>query len=206
MTNRDLPLSAGRVLVFDRNLSGAIRRRQYPHAGLLRIMGIPTARRPGQRTLTVPNEVGFISPTVFMIGGQPRRGRRRQSSDPFVFPPFWRTAGVAGRRLIAACPGTSGRSARPAINPPANRPNRDQGEPSERSLNSPERPRRLAGNELFVVDAGNHRVLVFPAPPDWARARGRTRGVRARIAFYLRAPNLTEGREFQFVPISAPSA
>src|SRR5205823_1752714 len=53
-------------------------------------------------------------------------------------------------------------------------------------------------NELFVVDSGNNRLLVFPVA-GLGQSASATR-VLGQDAFYLRAANLAEGREMQFVP------
>jgi uncharacterized protein (TIGR03437 family) len=61
----------------------------------------------------------------------------------------------------------------------------------------------LAGGELFVTDSGNNRVLVFSSGP------GGLSGTAARVIGQLdfpdRAPNLTEGKEFDLVPSSGIS-
>ena len=48
--------------------------------------------------------------------------------------------------------------------------------------------------ELFVVDAGNHRVLTFPFPPGVSGATAKR--VLGQINFTLSSPNFVEGREF----------
>jgi uncharacterized protein (TIGR03437 family) len=67
----------------------------------------------------------------------------------------------------------------------------------------------MAGNELFVADAGNHRVLVLPLADNTFGPATRVlgQGCRADDAlcpagvspFVFQSPNLIEGREFYFV-------
>jgi len=56
----------------------------------------------------------------------------------------------------------------------------------------------FAGNDLFIVDSGNHRVLVFPQQP------GGGFGLAARLLgqldFRFNSLNLIEGREVGFAP------
>jgi uncharacterized protein (TIGR03437 family) len=197
MQNRDFAVG-GRVLVYDRGLSGPFGSGNIPSSAL-RIMGIPIPA-PGQRTLTVPNEVGFVNPSVFMIGDSPgvvdNGNHRILLFPPFGVTPEWPTDGSSPHARNVGPIGQNG------YNPPANRPNRDQGEPSERTLNSPSSA-VASGNELFVADSANHRVLVFPLA-GLGQSSGATR-VLGQDAFYLRAPNLTEGREMQFVPFGSLS-
>ena len=54
----------------------------------------------------------------------------------------------------------------------------------------------VIGTEIFVVDAGNNRVLAIPYS---ANAIGTAVGVLGQDAFNFYAPNLVEGREFRFV-------
>ncbi|MFB3827278.1 MAG: hypothetical protein ACE15B_10940 [Bryobacteraceae bacterium] len=59
----------------------------------------------------------------------------------------------------------------------------------------------LAGGELYVVDSGNHRVLVMPADSGGVfRPAVRVAG---QDGLALNSPNLIEGREFQFSVISS---
>ena len=58
-------------------------------------------------------------------------------------------------------------------------------------------------NELFVVDSGNHRVLVMPQQGSGFGAATRVLG---QDDFTFMSPNLIEGREFQFNPGVNPFA
>ena len=60
-----------------------------------------------------------------------------------------------------------------------------------------------ATNELFVVDSGNHRVLVMP---QQASGFGAATRVLGQDDFVFTSPNLIEGREFQFNPGVNPFA
>ena len=53
----------------------------------------------------------------------------------------------------------------------------------------------FAGNELYVVDSSNHRVVVLPRS---GTSFGPATRVLGQDAFDLNAPNLIEGREFNF--------
>jgi uncharacterized protein (TIGR03437 family) len=67
------------------------------------------------------------------------------------------------------------------------------GQPSSSTVNSPV-DLAATGGELYVVDSGNHRVLVFPATP--AGPEGTASRVIGQLDFPYNAPNLVEGREF----------
>ncbi|HEY6344645.1 MAG TPA: hypothetical protein VIY49_24385 [Bryobacteraceae bacterium] len=73
--------------------------------------------------------------------------------------------------------------------------NANQYQPSNSSLYSP-----LAGavnnvtNEIWIVDSGNNRVLVFPGPPYTSASR-----VLGQLDFPYNAPNLIDGQEVFFV-------
>jgi uncharacterized protein (TIGR03437 family) len=75
--------------------------------------------------------------------------------------------------------------------------NANQYQPSNSTLYSP-----LAGavnnvtNEIWIVDSGNNRVLVFPAPAYASASR-----VLGQLDFPYNAPNLIEGRELFSGPI-----
>ena len=58
----------------------------------------------------------------------------------------------------------------------------------------------FAGNQLFAVDSGNHRVLVFPQQANGGFvAANRLLG---QVDFQYNSPNLIEGREVGFAPNS----
>jgi uncharacterized protein (TIGR03437 family) len=61
----------------------------------------------------------------------------------------------------------------------------------------------LSGNEVFVADTGNHRVLVMPF--SGGTLAGATR-VLGQDRFNTNAPNLIEGREFDFTAGSQADA
>jgi uncharacterized protein (TIGR03437 family) len=84
----------------------------------------------------------------------------------------------------------------------AAKPNRGQLEPLNNSMTSPIGA-FFANGEVFVVDSGNHRVLAFPdlstGPATATGAPYGAKRVLGQLAFEFRAPNLIEGREFQFL-------
>jgi uncharacterized protein (TIGR03437 family) len=51
----------------------------------------------------------------------------------------------------------------------------------------------VAGSDVYLVDSGNHRVLVIPQQGN--AALGSATNVYGQVAFNLSAPNLVEGRE-----------
>lgn len=73
-------------------------------------------------------------------------------------------------------------------------PNRSRPEPSEATLNSPISA-AVSGNELFVADTGNHRVLVFSQIATGVAASR----LLGQISYSLSSPNLVEGRELFFI-------
>src|SRR5574340_94304 len=62
----------------------------------------------------------------------------------------------------------------------------------------------LAGGELYVVDSGNHRVLVMPAESGGQFRPGVRVAGQDNVA--LNSPNLIEGREFQFTVLGSRGA
>src|SRR5262249_9153091 len=59
----------------------------------------------------------------------------------------------------------------------------------------------MVGNELFLADAGNHRILVLPFDGITLQAATRELG---QDRMDTNSPNLIEGREFYFLNQSAP--
>jgi hypothetical protein len=72
--------------------------------------------------------------------------------------------------------------------------NNAQPEANENSLSGPAAA-VLAGGELFIADAGNHRVLVMPQQGGYFGAATRVLG---QDRFSSSSANLIEGREFDF--------
>lgn len=177
--------SFGRVLVYAANLT--------PPASngtpALRLMGIA----PPAKTAPPPiNEVQFGAiQGVFMVGNSPGvvdAGNNRI----LLFDPFeqWPTDNTSPHAK-----GTAGPIGQFGYNTGAiNRGNADAG---ANTLNAPTNA-VSSGSELFVVDSGNHRVLVFPI----ANLGQNSSAVRVlgQSDFPFRAANLIEGREMNFVP------
>jgi uncharacterized protein (TIGR03437 family) len=61
----------------------------------------------------------------------------------------------------------------------------------------------FSGSELFVADAGNNRVLVYPAGPSGVT--GAASRVIGQLDFPYTATNLIEGKEFAIAPATASS-
>lgn len=75
--------------------------------------------------------------------------------------------------------------------------NRGSNEPSQRSLAGPVAA-AVAFNQVFVVDAGNNRVLQFFDLTVGSGASAAALRVLGQPGFANRSPNLIEGREFSF--------
>ena len=172
----------------------------------IRLVGVivPTAAQPtvplisentlGNRTQGAPPE------GVFFVGANPlvvdRGNARILKFDPFeqwpdeatLFSP--RATAVIGQPDFVS-----------------NRSNQGQAEPSESTFSGPANAHSalesggvvgavFAGNDLYVADAGNNRILVFPQQAGGTfRAANRLLG---QIDFKYNAVNLAEGREFFF--------
>lgn len=125
----------------------------------------------------VPCEgIFFAAGTPFVIDSPANRIVRY---DPFEsWPPEATAFSPPGRVFIGQ--------------PDANsfRPNRGQAEPSNSGFNNPVAA-AVAGNEVFVADAGNNRVLVFNLQNFTTAVR-----VLGQREYYQSAPNNIDGREF----------
>jgi uncharacterized protein (TIGR03437 family) len=174
-----------------------------------RIMGVilPTQQQPNppsinDTTLGSATGSGVHPPEgVFFVGNNPfvvdTGNARILKFDPFDSWPA-ETATVISPKAIAV-------TGQPDFL--SNRSNRGQPEPSNQSLSGPVLAHAnfeaagavaaaVAGNDLYVVDAGNNRVLVFP---QQAGATFTTANrVLGQLDFRFNAPNLIEGREFFF--------
>lgn len=196
-----VPDSQNRVMVFTPPfISGAL---------AARIMGVvlPTAQQPNPPSI---NETTLGSQTA--NGVHPPEAVFFVGNNPFVVD-------TGNARIVKFAPFDSW-SAETAtvISPPAiavtgqpdllsNRSNRGQPAPSADSLSGPVLAHVgfeaagpvaavVADNDLYVVDAGNNRVLVFP---QQAGATFTTANrVLGQLDFKFNAPNLIEGREFYF--------
>ncbi len=168
-----------RVLVYPNPATGA---------SAARVLGVNTPE-PGQPTPPAINEtslgggrrppegVFFIGTTPFVIDTGAHRIVRY---DPFE---SWQSEGTAfsppGRQFLGQ---TDNQSAKI---------NRDSGEPKPTGFDTPISA-VVANNEVFVVDGGNHRVLVFPVQNGTFTSATRVLG---QTDFFQSAPNYIEGRD-----------
>ncbi len=154
-----------------------------------RIVGV--FEPPAGQTAPAANDQIFNGPEgLFFVGGSlgvaDTRNHRLVFFDPYeqwlpestLFSPRARAAGPVGQNDYTQ-----------------NKANRDLPQPDAHTLNSPSHA-ALLGDELFVVDSLNHRVLVFPAAGLGSASRA-TR-VLGQDAFDRNSRNLIEGREFSF--------
>jgi len=79
----------------------------------------------------------------------------------------------------------------------SSRPNRGQAEPGPGTFANPSAA-CVAGNDIYVVDSGNNRVLVFRGGDLSAASR-----VLGQDGFNFNARNLVEGREFYFAALTS---
>src|SRR5262245_45759166 len=177
-----------RVLVYQPNLSPQTFDNGRP---ALRIMGLPP---PKVGTAPVPpvNEVQFVNPTgLFMVGRQPGVVDSYQHRL-LLFDPFeqWPAESAGSPHAITAGPiGQFGYL--------ASKPNRDLPEPRNNSFSFPSFALATA-SELYVVDSGNNRLVVFSTNGLGQNASAIR--VLGQDDFVFGAPNLLEGREFDFSP------
>lgn len=171
--------SLNRVLVYTNLGTGAI---------AARIMGVvvtaPGAQAPPEvnegslgRLASPPEGVFFASGTPFVLDTGANRIVRY---DPFE---SWPTEGSSfsppGRVFIGQPDSASFRA------------NRGQPEPSSSGFNTPVAA-AVAGNEVFIVDGANHRILVFPLQTAGITTASRLLG---QAEFHQSAVNNIEGRE-----------
>ncbi|HTL16535.1 MAG TPA: hypothetical protein VL793_04820 [Patescibacteria group bacterium] len=185
--------STDRVLVFQPNLSP----QTFDNGrAALRIVGLAPISRPGQ-LIPKPNQYQFSSPSgVFMVGtslGVVDTGNNRL----MLFGPFGDSSWPADTSLSPPAKPT-GFVGQPGFS--GNKPNRDASEPRINSLNAPAFA-LATSTELFVSDTGNHRVLVFSGVASLDTNSVATR-VLGQDDFVFGAPNLLEGREMNFSPVT----
>ncbi len=172
-----------RVLVYTNLGTGAIAAR------IMGVVGAPQgAPAPGPappevndgslgRQTSPPEGVFFASGTPYVIDTGANRIVRY---DPYE---SWPTEGSSfsppGRVFIGQPDPTSFRA------------NRGQPEPSSSGFNSPVAG-AVAGNDLFLVDSGNHRLLVFPIQGGAITTASKVLG---QAEFFQSAVNNIDGRE-----------
>ncbi len=175
--------SLARVVVYDSPL--------FSGKAPARILGIRAAvtLQPGQPPPPQIDETSLQNPeAIFFSGSNPAvvdsRLHRMLIYDPFERWPAESTAFSPPAKGVFGQPDFNGQ-----------RPNRGQPEPSGNSLRAPIDAVPL-GDELFVLDAGNNRVLVLPrqSPTQFLPASR----LLGQDDFKYGAVNLAEGREFSF--------
>jgi uncharacterized protein (TIGR03437 family) len=163
-----------------------------------RIMGVvlPTQQQPrppaiSESTLGSVDSSGAAHPPggVFFVNSTPyvvdTGNSRILGYDAFDQWPDENTAFSPPAKVVIGQPNfTSGQSNRGLVSPSAT------------TLSQPVTG-VFAGTDLFVVDAGNNRVVVFPQQSGGGF--GTANRLLGQLDFQYNAPNLIEGREFGFV-------
>jgi len=162
-----------------------------------RIMGVvpPTQQQPTPPAISA-STLGFVDSN----GSHPPQGVFFVGSNPYV-------ADTGYSRILGYAPFDQWAAETTAFSPPANvvigqpdsisgQPNRNQAKADANTLNQPVTG-TFAGTDMFVADAANNRILVFP------QQSGGTFGTANRLLgqddFQYNSINLIEGREFGFV-------
>jgi Streptogramin lyase len=174
----------GRVLVFGPNLQAPLSN----GAAALRLMGVIPPPKTGPPTPPI-NEVQFFHPQgIFMVGNRPAvldTGNNRI----LIYDPFeqWPADGSSPHAVGLGPVGQVGYT--------AGKLNRGQPEAGPNTLSGPTAA-VVSGGELFVVDSGNNRLLVFPL----ANLGANSSAIRllGQDQFAFNSPNLIEGREVNF--------
>src|SRR6266566_2751375 len=184
--------STDRVLVYQPNLSPST---FDSGRAALRIMGIVQVPKvPNPPPTPIINGVQFSNPQgLFMVGNTPgvvdANHHRLMLFDPFEQWPADGSSPNARNVVGQSSFQGSGVSTNFGMS------NRGLAEPRSISFNFPTFA-LATSNELFVADAGNNRVLVFPTSglgPNSSATR-----VLGQDDFTFGAPNLLEGREMDF--------
>lgn len=172
----------GRVLVYAPPFSNGV--------AATRILGISTTATPAEpvnnTTIGVTSSGGLLSAEGLFFSNSNLGVVDSAAHRILLFPAFegWAaetpaTPSPAATTVIGQTTFTAARA--------------DQGreEPQPNAFNLPIAA-AVAGNELFVVDALNHRVLRLGTPPAFLAALQ----VYGQPAYYTDSPNYVEGREF----------
>ena len=189
----------GRLFVVDDANRVAVYTPPFVNGQLIsRIMGVilPTQQQPrppaiSESTLGSVDSSGVGHPPggVFFVNSTPyvvdSGNSRILGYDSFDQWPDENTAFSPPAKVVIGQPNfTSGQS------------NRGQPSPSATALSQPVSG-VFAGTDLFVVDAGNNRVMVFPQQSGGSFVTASR--LLGQLDFQYNAPNLIEGREFGFV-------
>ncbi len=185
-----------------------------------RVMGVvpATQQQPNpplisESTLgTISNGAGYPPEAIFFVGNNPYIADSGNARI-LKYAPFdqWPAECLPVQPNLSCATGT-------AFSPPAiavigqmdffsNRSDAGQPSPSASTFSGPVSRHNaneangvsaavFAGKDLFVADAGNNRVLVFPQGPDGNFSAANR--VLGQVDFQYSAVNLVEGREFYF--------
>ena len=179
-----------RVLVFSQNLQPPLSN----GAAAIRLMGvIPPPKAPAQPPPPI-NNTQFSQPQgIFMLGNRPCVVDTGNSRI-MLFDPFEQWPAESATQFSPNA--TTSQGAIGQVGFTAGKPNRGgQPEPGPNTLSQPTAA-VVSGSELFVVDSGNNRLLVFPtATPGQNSSATRVLG---QDQFAFGSPNLIEGREVNF--------
>ncbi|HKA00195.1 MAG TPA: hypothetical protein VKE70_26975, partial [Candidatus Solibacter sp.] len=187
-----------RVLVFQPTFTSG--------QGAVRIMGflppLPQGSQPRPDKDTFSVVFGTVSDIFFLPGTQGVGILDAGFHRIMVFPTFdnWPDVATAfspsAIAIVGHASGITGINQRDQKSLVANDGNPTS---SASSLSSPQGA-LLVNNELYVADAGNHRVIVMPLSGGTFQAATRLLG---QDRYDSNAPNLIEGREFDFVASSS---
>ncbi len=186
-----VPDNLNRVLVFTPPLqTGQI---------VSRIMGIDTSTPPPPVSASTLGINGFPPAAVFFVGNNPyvadAGNARVLGYDPFDQWADENTAFSPPAKVVIGQPSLQGFQS-----------NRSFAQPTNQTLAGPQSTLGVslfgpaagvfAGTDLFVVDAGNNRVIVFPQS---GTSFGPATRLLGQLDFQYNSRNLIEGREFGFL-------
>ena len=178
--------AGARVLVYPPNPG--------PNATASRILGIVTQTQPPQPAV---NQTGLASANSVSAAGNNVIVSDGANNRVMVFPAFsqWAPQSTQFSPSATAVLGQTSFTTGLA--------NQGNGSPSATTLSSPI-DLATSGSELYVVDNGNNRVLVFPSGPA-GPSQTATR-VIGQLDFPYSAANLIEGKEFSTSGATAGTA
>ena len=178
--------AAARVLVFPPNPG--------PNASALRILGIVTQ---ADQPIAPVNAISLASAPAVVAAGANLIVADGGNSRLMVYQSFpqWLPQSTQFSPIAVSVVGQTNFSSHSA--------NQGNGDASASSLNTPV-DMAVSGNELYVVDSGNNRVLVFPISPSGPQLTASR--LIGQLDYPYTAPNLIEGKEFATAASSAAAA
>jgi uncharacterized protein (TIGR03437 family) len=178
---------SGRLYVSDNALRVVVYQNPFSTGQpAVRIMGV------------VPQSSGAVSAQSLGFGGVPPQGIFFAGASPWVVD-------APSNRILGYPPFEQWPPETTSFSPPATsvigqpdfvsfQPNQGNAQPSSATLSFPVGA-AFNGTDLFVADSGNHRVLDFPFSGGTFTTATHVLG---QTGFEYNAPNLVEGREFNF--------